>query len=155
MSATISRVARTCAPVSSHGSAALSFDVRSRRFTNVMPCRACRAMALARRCSRCTQSSSSNASRARPLSASSTLDGRWTRRSASWMPGRPVWCSSSADKNSSTAGSSVSRCFSMTARICLNDSPSVAGYTASTRPSAVPLSSAPRFTNSRGINWRP
>jgi len=43
----------------------------------------------------------------------------------------------------------------MIPRITLNESPSVAGYTESTIPSASPSLSSPRFTNSRGWSWRP
>ena len=45
----------------------------------------------------------------------------------------------------------------MSPRSALTENPSVAGYTASTRPPAVPVaeSSAPRFTNSRALERAP
>ena len=59
MSASISRSARDCAPVSSNGSAVLSADVSSRRLTNAIPRRRSRASWFARRWRMCTHSSSS------------------------------------------------------------------------------------------------
>ena len=155
MSATISRSTRTCAPVSVKGRCSLSAVVSLRRFTKVMPSRALRSSWLARRCRSCTHNSSSNASRARPRSASFTLPGRWTSRSASGSGGTPAAASTEAGSGSVTCGSSVSSCASTSWRSSLVGRPSVAGYTASTRPPAVPASSAPRFTNSRGASWRP
>ena len=120
-----------------------------------MPALGARATVLARRWSTCTKNSSSKASRARPRSASATLVGRWTSRRASGRPGRSSDRRNSSGRCSSTSGMSASRCCSIRARSWRTVIPSVAGYTARTRPAALPGSSAPRLTHSRGCSWRP
>ena len=155
MSAKISRSTRVCAPVSVNGSASRNRVVSCRRFSNRIPRRVSRASALARCCRSCTNNSSSNASRARPSIASPSDVGRCTMRRASRMPGTAAARSRSGGRYSVTSASSSSRCASMIPRITLNDSPSVAGYTDSTIPSARVSSSSPRLTNSRGWSWRP
>ena len=77
------------------------------------------------------------------------------RRISSPMEGTAAERSTSRGRYSVTSGSNSSRCASMMPRMTLNDRPSVAGYTESTRPCAVPLSSLPRLTYSRGWSWRP
>ena len=89
MSATISRIERTCAAVSWNGSASRSCVVRARRLTNWMPARCVRASSFARCCSNCTKNNSSNARRERPAIASASDAGRCTKRSAAAMPGTP------------------------------------------------------------------
>ena len=76
-------------------------------------------------------------------------------RSASAIPGTAAVPITSDGKYSDTSGSNASKCVSMMDRMSLNDRPSVAGYTESTRPCVVAPSSSPKFTNSRGWNWRP